>query len=265
MTVRMLKSRNHDGRRDAHGAPAAPNAAAAEPAPDSDLPGNDTLDGLARMAGVGRLAGEAADSAGARDTLEELLTHEIVAGHAFAMNVLCQANNQFLGIDSRAADFDHLSRLNATTAATGLVGVRMMETVQRGILLLDRLRHGVRYSYTVEYVGSGRGRRAGICPAPDSPAPGSNNGSEHAPDDARSCLHRCNRSRLRRSRTVPALRSRQCQAVAERDKSNGERVVYGHAGVGDLSRFAWCGQARPQSRPRNPPRRMGRCPEGGLG
>ncbi len=167
MTVRMLKSRTDDAPNRAHDAASTPDAIA-DPALDSapTLPGNETLDGLARMAGVGRLAGEAAEAAGVRDTLEELLTHEIVAGHAFAMNVLCQANNQFLGVDSRAADFDHLSRLNAATAATGLVGVRMMETVQRGILLLDRLRHGVRYSYTVEYVGGCRGRRAGICPEP---------------------------------------------------------------------------------------------------
>ena len=184
MTVRMLKSRTDDAPNRAHDAASEPYAiaeASPELAPDTApaLPGNETLDGLAHMAGVGRLAGEAAEAAGARDTLEELLTHEIVAGHAFAMNVLCQANNQFLGIDSRAADLDHMTRLNAATAATGLVGVRMMETVQRGILLLDRVRHGVRYSYTVEYVGGCRARRARFCPGP-----GSNGASGRAPDDA---------------------------------------------------------------------------------
>ena len=185
MTVQMLQTHNDDGPLRVPNAVPAPDTSAdlalsldpaLDPIADADptsaaapaLPGNDTLDGLARMAGVGRLAGEAAETARARDTLEELLTHEIVAGHAFAMNVLCQANNQFLDVDSRATDFNHLSRLNQATAATGLVGVRMMETVQRGILLLDRLRHGVRYSYTVEYVGGCRARRAGDCPEPGS-------------------------------------------------------------------------------------------------
>ncbi len=195
MTVQMLQTHNGDGPlRVPNAVPAPDTSADLAPTPDPALdpiadfapdpasapalPGNETLDGLARMAGVGRLAGEAAEAAGARDTLEELLTHEIVAGHAFAMNVLCQANNQFLGVDSRAADFDHLSRLNQATAATGLVGVRMMEVVQRGILPLDRVRHGVRYSYTVEYVGGCRAR-----PARDCPAPGSDDPQGHAPDD----------------------------------------------------------------------------------
>ena len=116
------------------------------------LPGNDTLDGLAKMAGVEKLAAQAGESVRPRDTLEELLTHELVAGHAFAMNVLCQANNQFLAVDNQAADFDHLTRLNQATAQTGMVGVHMMAAVQRGVLLLDRLRHGIRYHHVVERV-----------------------------------------------------------------------------------------------------------------
>lgn len=118
------------------------------------IPGNDSLAGLAAMAGVSRLAELAALSAAPTggapaNTIEEMLAHELVAGHAFAMNVLGQANNQFLGAGSRAADFDHLVRINRTTAETGLVGVRMMEAVQRGVLALDQLRHGIRYSHVV--------------------------------------------------------------------------------------------------------------------
>ena len=116
------------------------------------LPGNDSLDGLARMAGVEKLAREAGESVRPRDTLEELLTHELVAGHAFAMNVLCQANNQFLAVDNQAEDFDHLTRLNQATAQTGMVGVHMMCAVQRGVLLLDRLRHGIHHHHVVERV-----------------------------------------------------------------------------------------------------------------
>jgi hypothetical protein len=116
------------------------------------LPGNDTLDGLAKMAGVEKLARAAGESVRPRDTLEELLTHELVAGHAFAMNVLCQANNQFLAVDAQATDFDHLTKLNQATAQTGMVGVHMMCAVQRGVLLLDRLRHGNRFHYTVERI-----------------------------------------------------------------------------------------------------------------
>ena len=116
------------------------------------LPGNDTLDGLAKMAGVEKLARAAGESVRPRDTLEELLTHELVAGHAFAMNVLCQANNQFLAVDNQAMDFDHLTKLNQATAQTGMVGVHMMCAVQRGVLLLDRLRHGNRFHYTVERI-----------------------------------------------------------------------------------------------------------------
>ncbi len=139
------------GTSEAGETPPAPGAP-----PDDDygpiLPGNDSLDGLARMAGVSALAGEATDSVRPADTLEALLTHELVAGHAFAMNVLSQANNQFLSVTSRATDFDHLTRLNQATAQTGLVGVRMMEAVQRGILVLDRLRHGSRYTMTIERI-----------------------------------------------------------------------------------------------------------------
>ena len=127
-------------------APGAPPEADRAPV----LPGNDSLEGLAHMAGVAALAGEATESVRPADTLEALQTHELVAGHAFAMNVLSQANNQFLSVTSRATDFDHLTRLNQATARTGLVGVRMMEAVRRGILLLDRLRHGARYTMTIE-------------------------------------------------------------------------------------------------------------------
>ncbi len=105
------------------------------------LPGNETLHGLAKMAGVETLARVAGESVRPRDTLEELLTRELVAGHAFAMNVLCQANNQFLAVDAQAEDFEHLTKLNQATAQTGMVGVHMMTAVQRGVLLLDRLRH----------------------------------------------------------------------------------------------------------------------------
>ncbi len=134
--------------------PIAAAASRAETATDATpvLPGNETLDGLAKMAGVEALARTAGATVRPRDTLEELLTHELVAGHAFAMNVLCQANNQFLAVDAQAEDFEHLTKLNQATAQTGMVGVHMMTAVQRGVLLLDRLRHGIRYHHVVERI-----------------------------------------------------------------------------------------------------------------
>ena len=159
MTIELLRPEAAFAKASAAG-PAAP-APEPEPTPEPEttsgepapaLPGNGTLDGLARMAGVAELARAAGEPVGPREVLEEALVHELMAGHAFAMNVLCQANNQFLSVDGRAGDFDHLTRLNQATARTGMVGVRMMEAVQRGILLLDRLRHGIRYHHRVERV-----------------------------------------------------------------------------------------------------------------
>ena len=113
MTIRLLRPNEPVTGAESE---AADDVAAMESAAAVDippiLPGNETLDGLAKMAGVEALALEAGESVRPRDTLEELLTHELVAGHAFAMNVLCQANNQFLAVDAQAEDFEHLTRLN---------------------------------------------------------------------------------------------------------------------------------------------------------
>jgi hypothetical protein len=112
------------------------------PGTRSSLPANDSLAGLAYMAGVPVIAREVARSMAARRGFEELIAHQVAAGHAFSMNVLSQCNNQFLSATARADGFDHLLEINARTAATGLAGVRMMAAVQRGMLLFDRLRAG---------------------------------------------------------------------------------------------------------------------------
>jgi hypothetical protein len=127
------------------------------PGTRSNLPANDSLAGLAYMAGVPKLAREMAQSMVAKKGFEEMIAHQVAAGHAFSMNVMCQCNNQFLAGRPAIDDLDRYIEINKTTAATGLVGIRMMQAVQDGMALFDRMRNGPHQRFTVVRGGPGAG------------------------------------------------------------------------------------------------------------
>jgi hypothetical protein len=104
------------------------------------------------MAGVPKLAREMARTMAAKAGFEEMIAHQVSAGHAFSMNVMCQCNNQFLAAQPAADDLERYIDVNKSTAATGLAGIRMMHTVQSGMALFDRLRNGLHQRFTVERV-----------------------------------------------------------------------------------------------------------------
>jgi hypothetical protein len=132
------------------------------PGTRSTFPANDSLAGLAYMAGVPKLAKEMADGMAARRGFEQMIAHQVAAGHAFSMNIMCLCNNQLLSSGLPADGLERYQDIGRITAGTGLVGVRMMEAVQRGMLLFERMRNGIRHNYTVTRLNAAApGRPAG--------------------------------------------------------------------------------------------------------
>ena len=114
---------------------------------------------LAADAGALDMAVDAAQAIQAGNSLERMLAHEIAAAHALAMKLTAKSAG-YLG---HLNDWDGPARqqiqsIEAARMATA--AARLMDTYQRGLLTLDRLRNGGRQVVTVQHVQVNDGGKA---------------------------------------------------------------------------------------------------------
>ena len=112
---------------------------------------------LAQAAGVAALALDAAETTQAANSLEKMLAHQCAAAHAIAMQLQAEAS-------ALLTDFRKSDRRNSilTTEAARLINVsgRMMETTQRGVMAMHRLRHHGKQTMIVQHVHINDGGQA---------------------------------------------------------------------------------------------------------
>ena len=106
---------------------------------------------LADRAKALNLAVDAAETIQPRNSLEKMLAHQLAAAHAHAMKLLAKSHAWARG-NSQAHSVE-AARLAGAAA-------RMMDSYQRGLLALDRLRNGGRQVVTVQHVTVADGGRA---------------------------------------------------------------------------------------------------------
>jgi hypothetical protein len=114
---------------------------------------------LAADAEVLDLALDTAETIQARNNLERMLAHQIAAAHRLAMKLTAKAS-YFAG---HVTSWDPKCRQQMQSIeAARMAGAaaRMMDTFQRGLLTLDRLRNGGRQVVTVQHVNVGDGGQA---------------------------------------------------------------------------------------------------------
>lgn len=159
----------------ANATPPAVVGAGGEIAPDASKSGNcfaDTMQGcpsavavdasrhrlsLVKGVGAGALALDAAESVQAANSLEKMVAHQIAASHAVALQVLSEGH-------ALINDFQKTGRRHAalTVEAARLLNVagRLMESTQRGVMTLHRLRHSGQQQVVVQHVHVGEGGQA---------------------------------------------------------------------------------------------------------
>lgn len=101
--------------------------------------------GLADRCGVFNLGLDAAETAGASNAIEQMLTHQMAAAHKAAMELLAKS--------SQHRDSVEVARL--TNASS-----RLMSVYQQGMLTLNRIRTGGQQTVTVQHVNVGAGGQA---------------------------------------------------------------------------------------------------------
>jgi hypothetical protein len=114
---------------------------------------------LAADAEVLDLAVDTAETIQARNSLERMLAHQLAAAHGLAMKLTAKAS-YFAG---HVTSWDPKCRQQMQSIeAARMAGAaaRMMDTFQRGLLTLDRLRNGGRQVVTVQHVNVGDGGQA---------------------------------------------------------------------------------------------------------
>jgi hypothetical protein len=102
---------------------------------------------------------DTAETIQARNGLERMLAHQIAAAHGLAMKLTAKAS-YFAG---HVTSWDCQGRQQVQSieaARMGAAAARMMDTFQRGLLTLDRLRNGGRQVVTVQHVNVGDGGQA---------------------------------------------------------------------------------------------------------
>ncbi len=112
---------------------------------------------LAGDAGVLTLGVDAAESIQAQNSLERMLAHQMAAAHRMAMDMIGDAREEMRDYQNSGHAYPHRSIEAARMANTA---ARLMETYQRALLTLDRLRNGGRQVMTVQHVSVGNGGQA---------------------------------------------------------------------------------------------------------
>jgi hypothetical protein len=114
---------------------------------------------LTAAAGSLTMAVDAAESIEAANSLERMLAHQMATAHHLAMTMAAKAGDFAGGIKS----WDNQARQQVQSIeAARMVGAasRMMETYQRALLTLDRLRNGGKQTVVVQHVAVANGGQA---------------------------------------------------------------------------------------------------------
>jgi hypothetical protein len=114
---------------------------------------------LAATANTLTMAVDAAESIQAANSLERMLAHQMATAHHLAMTMAAKANDFAGGIKS----WDTTTRQQVQSIeAARMAGAsaRMMETFQRGLLTLERLRNGGKQTVVVQHVDVANGGQA---------------------------------------------------------------------------------------------------------
>jgi hypothetical protein len=114
---------------------------------------------LTAAAGSLTMAVDAAESIEAANSLERMLAHQMATAHHLAMTMAAKAVDFAGGIKS----WDNQARQQVQSIeAARMVGAasRMMETYQRALLTLDRLRNGGKQTVVVQHVAVANGGQA---------------------------------------------------------------------------------------------------------
>lgn len=112
---------------------------------------------LAQGAGVLPLALDTAESANATNGVEQMMAHQIAAGHATAMQLVRMGMGALVRHEQHDLQFTFLG-----TEAVRLLGssARLMEASQRAALTLNRLKTAGRQTLLVQHVHVGDGGQA---------------------------------------------------------------------------------------------------------
>lgn len=106
---------------------------------------------LAREAGALSLAVDAAESVEAEGAIQQMLAHQVAAGHATAMRLLAAVQ-----LELKSHGRDRLSgggeRAFTAAARTAMAAARLMDSVTHAAHGLDRLQNGGRQHVTVQHV-----------------------------------------------------------------------------------------------------------------
>jgi hypothetical protein len=114
---------------------------------------------LASAAGSLTMAVDAAESVRAANSLERMLVHQLATAHKVGMQLAAKAGDFASSIQSW--DSHARQQLQSIEAARmAAASARMMETFQRGLLTLERLRNGGRQTVVVQHVAVSDGGQA---------------------------------------------------------------------------------------------------------
>ncbi|MBL6079697.1 hypothetical protein JMJ56_16890 [Belnapia sp. T18] len=114
---------------------------------------------LAAGANTLTMSVDAAESIQAANSLERMLAHQMATAHQLAMTLAARAGDFAGGI--RSWDPQTRQQLQSIEAARmAAASARMMETFQRGLLTLERLRNGGKQTVVVQHVAVSEGGQA---------------------------------------------------------------------------------------------------------
>ena len=114
---------------------------------------------LAAGANTLTMAVDAAESIQAANSLERMLAHQMATAHHLAMTLAARAGDFAGGIKSWDPHTrQQLQSIEAARMASA--SARMMETFQRGLLTLERLRNGGKQTVVVQHVAVADGGQA---------------------------------------------------------------------------------------------------------
>jgi hypothetical protein len=103
---------------------------------------------LAADAGAAEMAAEAADSINAANAYERMLAHQLAVAHKVGMEALARASHHNQRSDS--FDYERSWQVHSVEAARAMnAASRLLDTYQRGLLTLHRLRQGGQQTVTV--------------------------------------------------------------------------------------------------------------------
>ena len=112
---------------------------------------------LAAGAGALTMGLDAAETIQAGNSLEKMLAHQLAAAHSLALRMLAGAGEDLAAYKNTGHEYPHRSIEASRTANTA---ARLMETYQRGLLTLERMRNGGRQVVTVRHLNVAAGGQA---------------------------------------------------------------------------------------------------------